>query len=277
MQPVVAHLVDHLCRHSPGHVVGLYLYGSATAGGMRPDSDIDLLLVTRESLTAAERSCLTQLLLAYSGRRAVVGPGRPVELTAVRSAVLRPWRYPPVRDYQYGEWLRTATTELLDIQPEEDPDLAILLTSARAASRALIGPPLAAVCDAIPRADLRASVLDCLGPLLADLRGDERNVLLTLARMVVTVDTGRIVSKDRAAELVLGYLEDEDAGVLDRARLGYLGLVRDEWGDRGATARTAAVLAARIRAGADRAAVTVARHGSAGRPSAPSRQGPTGW
>ena len=31
---------------------------------------------------------------------------------------------------------------------------------------------------------------DSLGPLLDDLAGDERSVLLTLARMVITCDTG---------------------------------------------------------------------------------------
>lgn len=42
----------------------------------------------------------------------------------------------------------------------------------------------------------RAMVLT--GPPFAELVGDERNVLLTLARMILTLDTGRIVPKDEA-------------------------------------------------------------------------------
>ncbi|MDQ0373940.1 aminoglycoside adenylyltransferase domain-containing protein [Cellulomonas humilata] len=49
---------------------------------------------------------------------------------------------------------------------------------------------------AAPVADLRRSIDDSLEPLLDGLVGDERNVVLTLARMVVTLETGAIVSKD---------------------------------------------------------------------------------
>lgn len=39
-------VTDHLDRHDPGGVVGAYLYGSATSGGLRADSDVDVLVLT---------------------------------------------------------------------------------------------------------------------------------------------------------------------------------------------------------------------------------------
>ena len=45
-------------------------------------------------------------LLEISGRRAYRGPARPVELTIVRAAEVRPWHFPPTVDLLYGEWLR---------------------------------------------------------------------------------------------------------------------------------------------------------------------------
>ena len=36
-------------------IVGLYLYGSAVAGGLRPDSDLDLFVVTDRRLIGGSR------------------------------------------------------------------------------------------------------------------------------------------------------------------------------------------------------------------------------
>ncbi len=58
--------------------------------------------------------------------------------------------------------------------------------------------------------------------LLDDLEGDTRNVLLTLARVWTTLATGRIRSKDAAADWALARLPDEHRPVLAHARQLYL-------------------------------------------------------
>lgn len=45
-----------------------YLYGSAVAGGLRPDSDLDTLVVSGRSLTGDERAAIIQRLMPSSGR-----------------------------------------------------------------------------------------------------------------------------------------------------------------------------------------------------------------
>lgn len=247
--PSAAELVrDHAERHDPGGVIGLYLYGSSTAGGLRHDSDIDLLLITRRSLSAHDRAKLTDLLLRYSGGRGTVAPGRPVELTSVGHTELTRWCYPPVCDYQYGEWLREAIKAGQLPAPHPDPDLAILLTAARSASEPLRGPALDQVSDPVPTPDVRRAIRDSLDPLLGDLVGDERNVLLTLARMVVTLETGGIMPKHQAAGRVMGRLPPACREVLELARRGYLGQVADDWTELREPARqTAECLAALLR------------------------------
>ncbi|SUI28873.1 aminoglycoside-resistance protein [Salmonella enterica subsp. enterica serovar Derby] len=50
----------------------IHLYGSAVAGGLKPNSDIDLLVTICQPLTEAQRATLMQELLALSsppGRR----------------------------------------------------------------------------------------------------------------------------------------------------------------------------------------------------------------
>jgi predicted nucleotidyltransferase len=83
-----------------------YLYGSAVAGGLRPDSDLDVLVVSGRSLSGDERAATIQRLLPISGPHAAVGPARPIELTVVSQPALTPWRYPPSIELQYGDWMR---------------------------------------------------------------------------------------------------------------------------------------------------------------------------
>ena len=67
--------------------------------------------------------------------------------------------------------------------------------------------------------------------LLADLGGDTRNVILTLARIWSTVARGDIRSKDAAADWALDRLPGEHRPVLARARAIYLGHEEERWDD----------------------------------------------
>ena len=68
-----------------------------------------------------------------------------------------------------------------------------------------------------------------LPELLSFLKGDERNVLLTLSRMWVTAQTGELCSKDEAAARVLPALPGRLAPLLELARSAYLGEAKDNW------------------------------------------------
>jgi streptomycin 3"-adenylyltransferase len=231
MEPVVAELRRRILRDVPGKPVALYLTGSYAAGGLRPNSDLDILLVTRESLSVHERQHLVDHLLRYSGLRATVRPGRPIELTSLVLDDISPWRYPATCDFLYGEWLRADYATGTLPQRENDPNLPVLLTSARQHSLVLSGPALNELIDPVPTVDLRRSLFDALPQLLDNLVGDERNVLLTLARMIYTLQTGRIAPKDEAAEHVIPTLTGTQAETLHLAARAYRGEVHDDWTD----------------------------------------------
>ena len=210
--------------------VGAYLYGSAVHGGLKPSSDLDIFVVTRRPTTRVEQRALVDGLLPISGSHAEAGPARSIELTIAVQSEVRPWRYPPLMDLQYGDWLRR-DFERGDLPswPVPSPDLAVLITIVLLGARTLFGPPPAAVLDPVPRADLDRAMLDGIPDLLAELEPDTRNVILTLARIWTTVATGEIRSKDAAAAWALARLPHEHRVVLERARAMYLGDAPEVW------------------------------------------------
>lgn len=220
------------------NLAGLYLYGSAVAGGWRHDSDIDLLAVVERPLTGAERKALASVLLRVSGRWPRSGPDRPVELIVVVRDELVPWRFPPRSDFVYGEWLRAEFERGHLPTSTEDPDLAVLVTMVRGSSSALFGPPAAHLLDPVPADDLSRAFVAGLPELIAGAAGDERNVVLTLARMWVTAESGVVMPKAEAAAALVPRLPAEHAAVVRLARAGYLGEVTDDWTDRGAQAQS---------------------------------------
>ncbi len=222
-----------LDRTLPAEVLlAVYLYGSAVSGGLRPDSDLDLLAVIARRLRDPDKRALVDGLVPISWRQTRPRGWRPLELTLVVLDEVRPWRYPPRFDFQYGEWLREALAAGdLAPWPESNPDLAIQLTMVRSSGRSLRGPAPSELLDPVPRADLVEAMLDELPTLLGDLESDTRNVLLTLARMWATTATGDVLPKDAAAEWALARLPAAYRSVLDRARRGYLGEIDDAWND----------------------------------------------
>lgn len=212
--------------------LGVYLYGSAVGGGLRRRSDLDLFVISARRTTDDEKLLLVERLAPISRLGVRPPTWRPVELTIVEHAEIRPWRYPPRQDFLYGEWLREEYERgEIPLEPQPNPDLAVLITSLRHSSRPLLGPPAPELLDPVPPDDLRRAMLDGLDGLLADLDGDERNVVLTLARIRATLETGRIVSKDEAANLVLERLPEEQRPVLARARAIYLDQEPERWDD----------------------------------------------
>ncbi|HET9068731.1 MAG TPA: aminoglycoside adenylyltransferase family protein [Amaricoccus sp.] len=215
-------------QHLSG-LVAACLYGSATEGGLRRFSDVDLLFLVETRPDETARRALATDWLPLSG-----APGsavRPLEATVLARSDLRPWRYPPWRVLQFGEWLRADLVAGILEPPQADPDVPLLIVQARRSGRALFGPPPAEAFEPVPAADVRRAVADSLPYLLAGWEEDRRNALLALARMWLTAETGDLVAKDRAADWAIGRADREAAGWLARARDAYLGRSPDAMPD----------------------------------------------
>jgi predicted nucleotidyltransferase len=233
-----------------GDVLGAYEHGSAVLGGMQPTSDIDILVITGRLATSAEKRQLVEGLRAISAPFPPPGPERCVEVTVVALPQVRPWRYPPSFDLQYGEWLRERL-ERGDTHPLRaavNADLTILLTIVLLGDRPLFGPPPGELLDPVLMEDCIRAMVGDLDVLTDEFEEDTRNVLLRLARSWQTVVTGVIDRKDRAAEWALERLPSEYQPLMERARAMYLGGQPDEWTGLASGARaTAAYMISQIR------------------------------
>ena len=107
----------------------------------------------------------------------------------------------------------------------------------------------AEVFDPVPVLDLRRAIVEGIPGLLADLEGNEANVVLTFARIWTTLATGQIVSKDKAANWAIERLPAAHRPMIEKARDVYLGIGDDRWEGQGDSVRAViAVMADAIEA-----------------------------
>lgn len=231
-----------------GALLGIYLHGSAVQSQLRPESDIDLLVIVARPLWECERAALTAALLQLSGRH----PRRDQEPRCLEVMIFdingQGVHSNPARtEMVYGEWLREAFENGEKPGPTSDAENTIILAQARVNSFSLLGPEAVQLLPEVSANAIRAAMRNGLSALLTGLHGDERNVLLTLARMWRTSENDDFVSKDAAAMWACPRLPEHEASILEYARQAYLGEIIDSWEDKeAATKSTAAHLREQI-------------------------------
>lgn len=211
-------------------LIGAYLHGSAVTGGLQLQSDIDLLAVVESELTESQRSDLLTGLLCLSGRHPAAPEGpRCLEVVIFCRSDLARGDYPARAEFVYGEWLRDSFEAGEKPMPERNPEYSLVVAQAYQESVPLLGPPRNELLTEVSLEYVRQAMRDGLPDLLNGLRGDERNVLLTLARMWHTANTGKFVTKDTAASWAIPRLSGQYATTLDYARRAYIGEITDDW------------------------------------------------
>jgi predicted nucleotidyltransferase len=219
-----------LLKHRLGtSLSAVYLHGSAVAEGLRKMSDVDLIAVVDEALPASIRANLSSDLLTVSGHYPVDSlERRPLEVIIFRRGDLEDMPYPARAEFVYGEWLRAAVEGGTFPEATASPEFTLLLAQAREEAVPLLGPDITDLVAAIPFAVIRSAINDLLPELIETVEGDERNVILTLARMWRTAATGQFVSKNGAADWAAPRLSVRAAETLDLARDAYVGHSEDE-------------------------------------------------
>ena len=209
--------------------LGGLLHGSSGRHTLRPQGDVDVLVVTEAPLSDGARSALTTLLLELSGRypRPAAG-GRPIELSVVVRSEVRPWRCPPRCELQDGEWRRTEIEAGRPLEPFVAPGLALVISMVLECDAPIIGPPPSELLAPVPTGDVTRHDRCCAGPPRQPRRRTA-NVLLTLVRAWHTCVTRALESKDEAAAWAVRQTPAEVGAVVSRARAAYLDGTVHRW------------------------------------------------
>jgi predicted nucleotidyltransferase len=199
-------------------LLGVYLYGSYTIGGLQPYSDLDFFAVLNSATNDNEKKQLISGLLDKS----IEDPNdtrRPIELTMAMQNQLQPWSKTSEMDFQFGEWMRKDFVKG-NLSPWTNPntDLAIIVTQVLNNGKKLYGQDPAELMDTIPIDDVKAVMESEIEDLLPEVQEDTRNVILTLVRIWNTLKTNIINSKQDAADWALGNVPDEFKPALQHAR-----------------------------------------------------------
>lgn len=212
-------------------LIGVYLYGSAVLGGLKHESDLDILAIIKGCLNEEHRLILTKQLLELSGKTGDKN-NRPLEVTIISENILSLTEKIPECEYMYGEWLRADIESGKIPQRYNEPDVILLLFQARSSSIVLYGVPAENLLPEIGFEKINKAILHSLPALMQSITGDERNVLLTLARMWYSLSSQKICPKDIAAYWAAENVPEELSNLLIMAAEGYNGKIKDYWKDK---------------------------------------------
>jgi hypothetical protein len=193
-------------------LVGVYLHGSAVLGGFDVRrSDVDILVVCKEPITAAEQSAAADSLSEES----LPCPARGLELSIVTLEVTQC----PTAEPAYELHMTTASddTKVVDGHLHRgDPDLVLHFAVCRAAGR-LLGPglPVAAVFGPLSE-DLLLAQLSTELRWSAKHFANEYAVLNACRAWRFAVD-GAIVSKVGGGRWALDHAPDSDHALIQHA------------------------------------------------------------
>ncbi|MDT2850296.1 DUF4111 domain-containing protein [Vagococcus carniphilus] len=216
----IQQVVDLITKELSTILVGVYLFGSSTQSGLKKNSDLDFLVVTLESISEDTRIYLTNELMTFSRKIGDNSDFRYIELTNVVLKDISPWKHPAYQDFLYGEWLRESF--LIGDMSKRDinSDVTIILYQAKSHGLALVGSK--EILPVIPFSDVKKAMNEMVAVVVEEVVEDSANVILTLCRILYTLETKEIVSKDLAGNAVKSYFNLTHKRIIELAIKEYV-------------------------------------------------------
>lgn len=203
-------------------LVGIYLFGSLANGDFDQHSDIDILVVTKDKI---RDDIFSSLQAMHAQLASLHSPwSTQLEVSYIPQKALR--RFDPADSFH--PHLDRGGGEILHWMAHES-NWIIQRHILRERGIILAGPAPRSLIDPISASDLRQSVVNVLplwatpileNPLQIRNRGYQSYVVLSLCRMLYTLQCGTIVSKRGAADWAQDTLSQQWAPLIARAWLG---------------------------------------------------------
>jgi aminoglycoside adenylyltransferase-like protein len=202
--------------------VGMYLDGSLTSDGFDEDSDIDFVVATVDDISAdlfSELQVMHDRIATIDSPYAVQLEGSYISLAGLRSYDPEHALYPNIE---------RGTGERLKLVQHADW-WSIHRYILRERGITIVGPAPQTLIDPVSPDDLRRAMLSTLGgwatqildnPNLINRSGYQSYVVLSLCRILYTLQCGDVVSKPFAARWAQETLGDPWISLIDRAWTG---------------------------------------------------------
>jgi predicted nucleotidyltransferase len=219
---IVKELLASVQEVLKNHLVGMYLEGSLAHGGFDPDSDIDFVVVTDESVS---EDCFLALQ-AMHDRIARLDSGWSIQLEGSYVSRHALSRHDPAQ-IRHPNIERGSGERLKMADHEEAWNIHRYIL--REHGIPLMGPPPKTLVDPVSTEDLRQSMLSLLSswathllqyPQEMNQRGYQSYVVLSLCRILYTLEFGKVVSKPLAVGWAKENLDGMWRGLIDRAWAG---------------------------------------------------------
>jgi len=219
---VLQELLDEVQAILGGHLVGMYLEGSLANGDFDEDSDIDFVVVVDEPVSEQDFSRLYALHERFNLRDTQWSTnleGSYISQSALRRHDPRQALHPNM-ERGYGERLKWA---------QHDEAWSVHRWVLRERGITLLGPDPKTLVDPIAPDDLRRVMVTTLDGWAAGFlsepeklrqSGYQSYVVLSLCRILYTLQFGEIVSKARAAAWARGVLDVKWQALIDQAWVG---------------------------------------------------------
>ena len=197
----ITNLQENISEIISEGLIGIYIHGSLAMGGFNTSSsDIDLLVVTKESLTVETKRKLGKLFLKYSGSPF------PIEISFLNTQQLKVWQHPCPFDFHYSEFWReryatdllNGTNKFLNDDVNTDVDLATHITITNKRGICVYGQSINEVFPIIPSSDYLSSIMADFKDCLENIEEDPIYCTLNLIRVYWYLIEGVISSKQEA-------------------------------------------------------------------------------
>ena len=191
------------------NVTGIYLHGSAAMGCFHPEkSDIDLLVVVKETPTDAEKRQFMDMVVALN----IQAPKKGIELSIVTEAVCQPFVYPTPYELHFSvahlNWYKTAPQDYISKMHGTDKDLAAHMTILYHRGRTLCGKEIPQVFAPVPQDAYLDSLWYDIESAEEDILSNPVYVILNLCRVLAFRKQGLILSKKEGGEWFLDQQPD---------------------------------------------------------------------
>jgi predicted nucleotidyltransferase len=214
-------LLDNVKIVLGNHFIGMYLFGSLTSGDFDEHSDIDVLIVTDDEISAD----LFSALQTMHARIALIDSvwATQLEVSYIPRRALR--RYDPSQALH--PHLDRGKAQSLHVM-QHDSDWVIQRYVVRERGVVLAGPDPQALIDQVSANDLRRAMLTLLwwpaqfldDPADLDSRGYQSYIVFSVCRMLYTIEFGAVISKRDAARWAQGTLGERWIPLIERAWVG---------------------------------------------------------